>query len=65
MVTFTQRQRPRRRGSRFKISSVEPHEVSIPVKAVSATENRSISFHGLHESDGGRVRNRKVRAAGL
>ncbi|MFD5112337.1 Ku protein [Streptomyces sp. NPDC058391] len=34
--------------------------VTIPIKVVNATENRSISFHQYHEADGGRVRTRKV-----
>ncbi|MFD7610952.1 Ku protein [Streptomyces sp. NPDC059828] len=34
--------------------------VSIPIKLVNATENRSISFRQIHTSDGGRIRYRKV-----
>ncbi|MGA5165749.1 MULTISPECIES: Ku protein [Streptomyces] len=34
--------------------------VSIPIKLVNATENRSISFRQIHTEDGGRIRYRKV-----
>ncbi|MFF2026112.1 Ku protein [Streptomyces sp. NPDC058171] len=34
--------------------------VSIPVKLMSATENRAVSFRQIHTADGGRVRYRKV-----
>ncbi|MEU6059963.1 Ku protein [Streptomyces sp. NPDC047097] len=34
--------------------------VSIPIKLVNATENRSISFRQVHVEDGGRIRYRKV-----
>ncbi|MEE1757215.1 non-homologous end joining protein Ku [Streptomyces sp. SP18CS02] len=34
--------------------------VSIPIKLVNATENRSISFRQIHQADGGRIRYRKV-----
>ncbi len=34
--------------------------VTIPVKLYSATDQRSISFHQVHEKDGGRVRYRRV-----
>ncbi|MDN3294524.1 Ku protein [Streptomyces ficellus] len=34
--------------------------VSIPIKLVNATENRSISFRQIHTRDGGRIRYRKV-----
>ncbi|MCS0634272.1 Ku protein [Streptomyces sp. LP05-1] len=34
--------------------------VSIPIKLVNATENRSISFRQIHAEDGGRIRYRKV-----
>ncbi|OSY52757.1 putative DNA repair protein YkoV [Streptomyces fradiae ATCC 10745 = DSM 40063] len=34
--------------------------VSIPIKLVNATENRSVSFRQIHTADGGRVRYRKV-----
>jgi DNA end-binding protein Ku len=34
--------------------------VSIPVRLYSATEDRDISFHQLHEEDAGRVRYRRV-----
>ncbi|QGV78569.1 Ku protein [Streptomyces ficellus] len=34
--------------------------VSIPIKLVNATENRSISFRQVHTEDGGRIRYRKV-----
>ncbi|WP_149181792.1 Ku protein [Streptomyces sp. TRM49041] len=34
--------------------------VSIPIKLVNATENRSVSFRQIHTEDGGRIRYRKV-----
>ncbi|MEU6544104.1 Ku protein [Streptomyces sp. NPDC046859] len=34
--------------------------VSIPIKLVNATQNRSISFRQIHTEDGGRIRYRKV-----
>ncbi|GAA4900628.1 Ku protein [Streptomyces coeruleoprunus] len=34
--------------------------VSIPIKLVNATENRSVSFRQIHAEDGGRIRYRKV-----
>ncbi|WP_228980624.1 Ku protein [Streptomyces sp. DH12] len=34
--------------------------VSIPIKLVNATENRSVSFRQVHTEDGGRIRYRKV-----
>jgi DNA end-binding protein Ku len=34
--------------------------VSIPIKLVNATENRSVSFRQIHTADGGRIRYRKV-----
>ncbi|WUN95192.1 Ku protein [Streptomyces sp. NBC_00299] len=34
--------------------------VSIPIKLVNATENRSIAFRQIHTEDGGRIRYRKV-----
>ncbi|KPI01178.1 DNA repair protein [Actinobacteria bacterium OK074] len=34
--------------------------VSIPIKLVNATENRSVSFRQIHLEDGGRIRYRKV-----
>ncbi|MEU3446255.1 Ku protein [Streptomyces thermolilacinus] len=34
--------------------------VSIPIKLVNATENRSVSFRQVHTADGGRIRYRKV-----
>ncbi|PRH80876.1 Ku protein [Streptomyces solincola] len=34
--------------------------VSIPIKLVNATENRSVSFRQVHVEDGGRIRYRKV-----
>ncbi|WP_406269029.1 Ku protein [Streptomyces sp. NBC_00191] len=34
--------------------------VTIPIKVLPATENRSISFHQFHLEDGGRIRTRKV-----
>ncbi|MFD5428544.1 Ku protein [Streptomyces sp. NPDC127084] len=34
--------------------------VSIPIKLVNATENRSVSFRQIHTTDGGRIRYRKV-----
>lgn len=34
--------------------------VTIPVKIISATEDRSVRFHQVHLKDGGRVRTRKV-----
>jgi len=36
--------------------------VNIPVKLYSATEDRDVSFHQVHASDGGRVRYRRVCA---
>ncbi|MEU7279578.1 Ku protein [Streptomyces sp. NPDC045431] len=34
--------------------------VSIPIKLVNATENKSVSFRQIHLEDGGRIRYRKV-----
>ncbi|MET9517389.1 Ku protein [Streptomyces sp. NPDC002994] len=34
--------------------------VTIPIQVVSATENRSIAFHQIHQADGGRIRYQKV-----
>ncbi|MEU0270501.1 Ku protein [Streptomyces sp. NPDC006307] len=34
--------------------------VSIPIKLVNATENKSVSFRQIHVADGGRIRYRKV-----
>ena len=34
--------------------------ISIPVRLYSATENKSLKFHLLHEKDGGRVRYQRV-----
>lgn len=34
--------------------------VTIPIKIISATENRSVRFHQVHLEDMGRVRTRKV-----
>jgi DNA end-binding protein Ku len=34
--------------------------VSIPIKVVSATESRGVSFRQVHTTDGGRIRYRKV-----
>lgn len=34
--------------------------VSVPVKLYSATEQRSIAFHQVHQEDGGRIRYRRV-----
>jgi DNA end-binding protein Ku len=34
--------------------------VSIPIRLYSATEDRDVSFHQLHENDAGRVRYRRV-----
>jgi DNA end-binding protein Ku len=34
--------------------------VNVPVKLYSATEDRDVSFHQVHEADGGRVRYRRV-----
>ncbi|MGW2261305.1 non-homologous end joining protein Ku [Streptomyces sp. NPDC001780] len=34
--------------------------VSIPIKLVNATQNRSVSFRQIHLADGGRIRYRKV-----
>ncbi|WEH35182.1 Ku protein [Streptomyces sp. AM 4-1-1] len=34
--------------------------VTIPIKVVSATQDRSVHFHRVHLKDGGRVRTRKV-----
>ncbi|GGO58849.1 non-homologous end joining protein Ku [Streptomyces lasiicapitis] len=34
--------------------------VTIPIKVVAATEDHSIRFHQYHQSDGGRIRTRKV-----
>jgi DNA end-binding protein Ku len=34
--------------------------VTIPIKVLSATESHNISFHQVHEKDGGRIRYQKV-----
>jgi non-homologous end joining protein Ku len=34
--------------------------VTIPIKVLPATESHSISFHQVHEKDGGRIRYQKV-----
>ncbi|MGH3784389.1 MAG: Ku protein, partial [Pseudonocardiaceae bacterium] len=34
--------------------------VSIPVRLYSATEDRDVSFHQVHDDDAGRVRYRRV-----
>lgn len=34
--------------------------VNVPVRLYSATEDRDVSFHQVHEADGGRVRYRRV-----
>ena len=34
--------------------------VNVPVKVYSATEERDIRFHQVHEADGGRIRYKRV-----
>ena len=34
--------------------------VSIPVKLYSATQSNDVAFHQVHETDGGRIRYKRV-----